>query len=711
MKNKKFSYFILIITFIITITLLVGVAIFSIEKSVDEKISSLHKIGILKLDRKIKLIETTLSLIKNYSNVISSITTNLNQYDEKKISNIFEKHFLHELGIFQLRLLDTNGMELIRYELNDKYQVIKKTTLQDKSDRYYFKDAKNIAVNDIYFSKFDLNKENGKAKIPYKNTTRVIKKIVIDNKFYYIVINYNLTDIFKYSLSALLYDIYLIENNNQINVHLNDKYSFSKQKNSNIFLKDLIHYEDQFITKKKLKDFPYHIVIAIKQSKLESILEDKDTTILKLVIISIVVSLIISFTLLYLLERNLQRLSQKALKILKNEKFIKNNEFIEFQNILDDLELQYLHIQKSDEIISKNVIYSKTDLKGIITEASDAFCSISGYKKDELIGKPHNIIRHSDMEKSLFKDLWKTIKSGRVWNDEIKNRKKDGDFYWVRISISPQYDNNNNIEGYMAIRQDITAQKRVEELMQINREKDKQLFEQSKISQMGEMIGNIAHQWRQPLSTISTIASSVQVHQEMGILDQKEIPKNMKMILDTTEYLSNIINTFRDFLTEKKERKEVILQDRIDIALNIIAPVLKDSGINIYNNIDYENKIKITFVVGVLSEVIIHIINNAKDILIQRDIKYPWIKIELKELQGSVLITIEDNGGGVEEDIISKIFDPYFTTKHKSQGRGLGLHLSYKTVTESLKGKLYVKNSKDDKNYTGAKFFIELPLT
>ena len=111
-------------------------------------------------------------------------------------------------------------------------------------------------------------------------------------------------------------------------------------------------------------------------------------------------------------------------------------------------------------------------------------------------------------------------------------------------------------------------------------------------------------------------------------------------------------------------------------------------------------------VTGELEQVIINIINNSKDILLEKEVENPWVKLELIEEKDKVIITIEDNGGGIPESVLPKIFNPYFTTKHQSQGTGLGLHMSYKIITESLNGKLYVKNAKE-----GAKFFIELPLS
>jgi len=121
-------------------------------------------------------------------------------------------------------------------------------------------------------------------------------------------------------------------------------------------------------------------------------------------------------------------------------------------------------LKKYLNVIDKNIITSSTDLNGIITNASKAFCKISGYTQEELIGKNHNIIRHPDMPKKTFEKLWKRIKTNRTWNGEIKNLKKDGTYYWVDASISTKQNDNGDVIGYTAIRQDITDKKRIEEL-------------------------------------------------------------------------------------------------------------------------------------------------------------------------------------------------------------------------------------------------------
>jgi len=242
------------------------------------------------------------------------------------------------------------------------------------------------------------------------------------------------------------------------------------------------------------------------------------------------------------------------------------------------------------------------------------------------------------------------------------------------------------------------------------KEQEQLIAEQSKMVQMGEMIGNIAHQWRQPLSVISIATSAMQMEKEMEILNDKKFKKYTDSIIKNTEFLSNTIDIFREYIKEKKEFKNVILQDRLSSAINVVEASLQNNHIEFINNINQCKPIKINLIVGELSQVIINIINNAKDILIEKnnekdEIDHMFIKMTLTKTDNEAIITIQDNGGGIPDEIMPKIFDPYFTTKHQSIGTGLGLHMSKEIIEKHLKGKLYAKNNKD-----GAIFFIELPI-
>ncbi len=232
------------------------------------------------------------------------------------------------------------------------------------------------------------------------------------------------------------------------------------------------------------------------------------------------------------------------------------------------------------------------------------------------------------------------------------------------------------------------------------------ILEQSKNAQMGDIIGNIAHQWRQPLSVISTAATGIQIKKQLGMISDDEENSLLESIDKNAQFLSKTIDIFRNYIKEKRETKTVILQTRVNLAISIVEASLKNNNIKIINNINKIDDIQIFIVVGELTQVLINIFNNAKDILSEQNKKDKWIKIDLERRENKAIITIEDNGGGIPDNLISKIFDPYFTTKHQSQGTGLGLYISKDIIEKHLHGKLSVKNSQN-----GAIFKIELPLS
>ncbi|MEA3290221.1 MAG: PAS domain-containing sensor histidine kinase, partial [Campylobacterota bacterium] len=422
-------------------------------------------------------------------------------------------------------------------------------------------------------------------------------------------------------------------------------------KNNTAFIKSIKFYNGKIYktTKIKLSDTA-QLEVAFNITNIHKEHEKFENTIFILVNIFIMVTALVWFV---------------AIKLYLNsiiEQELKEDE------LNRRVEEQTYELNKSLDIISNDVIYSKTDLDGVIIEVSKAFCEISQFTEDELIGKTHAIMKHQDTLPELHDLMWHTIEDNQIWYGKTKNRKKDNTSYTFMMTISPQYDYHNNKIGYMAIRHDITAElelarlnenleQKVKDEVAKNIEKELMLFEQSKMANMGAMIGNIAHQWRQPLSIINTCSTGIQVKQSFNALTNKDIEKFTSTIEQNVNYLSQTIDTFRNFLKEKKELKEVVLQDRIDLALDIAGVSLKDNGITLKNNIEYNNPIKLTLVVGELAEVIINILNNARDILLEKNIEDSWVKLDLETKENTAVISIEDNAGGIPEDILPNIFD------------------------------------------------------
>lgn len=247
--------------------------------------------------------------------------------------------------------------------------------------------------------------------------------------------------------------------------------------------------------------------------------------------------------------------------------------------------------------------------------------------------------------------------------------------------------------------------------VQKNRKKDQQMIQQSRFAALGEMIGNIAHQWRQPLSAINSTASGMKVQLELNLADMKDIDKSYNKIMEYVSFLNQTIEDFREFFKEDKESSIFSVNDVIKKAVSITSATYKDNMIEL--TLDLEEKIfSTTGFPNELSQVFLNILNNARDALIQNKIQDKKVYVRTYNLNEEICIEFYDNGLGIKEEIIDKIFDPYFTTKHQSQGTGIGLYMSKEIVEKHMNGKISVQNVHKDFNdteYNGAMFKVILP--
>lgn len=237
-----------------------------------------------------------------------------------------------------------------------------------------------------------------------------------------------------------------------------------------------------------------------------------------------------------------------------------------------------------------------------------------------------------------------------------------------------------------------------------------QKVQHSKMQTLSEMISNIAHQWRQPLSVISTTTGNIKVKSDLNLLDKKTIDDFCATIEHSTEYLSKTINDFREFAKGDKEKTLFNLTKEIEECLKLERSVA--------NNVDFvkqlNNDIMLYNYANELLQVLVNIINNAIDALDQNAIQEPMIFLTTYRDKHNAYIKIFDNAGGISPEILPKVFEPYYTTKHQSRGTGLGLYIVHKIVTESLNGQIraqtinYVHN---EKRFQGAEFKITLPMT
>jgi signal transduction histidine kinase len=254
--------------------------------------------------------------------------------------------------------------------------------------------------------------------------------------------------------------------------------------------------------------------------------------------------------------------------------------------------------------------------------------------------------------------------------------------------------------------------KKIQLEIEKNEEKNRILIQQSRMASMGEMLENIAHQWRQPLSTISVAASGMEVKKEFSTLSDEEFYDSINHIKNATLYLSNTIEDFRSFFSKEKEVSKMNPAKAIEKSLELMGNTFMQNRINLIRNMD--DSMEILSLENELIQVIMNILVNAKDALRPIINIEKYLLIDVYQQDNNLIINIQDNAGGIEDDIIDKIFEPYFTTKHKSVGTGIGLYMSKLLVEKHLKGTLSAKNKEFpymDKTYKGALFEIILPIS
>jgi signal transduction histidine kinase len=236
-----------------------------------------------------------------------------------------------------------------------------------------------------------------------------------------------------------------------------------------------------------------------------------------------------------------------------------------------------------------------------------------------------------------------------------------------------------------------------------NRQKDNMLLQQSKLAIMGEMISMIAHQWRQPLSTINMIVQSLIFKSTLGELKPNEMEKELNDVKDISLEMNSTIDDFKNFFKPTKERVVVSIKECIDDSIRLISALLKNNNIDV--SIECKEEIRAEIFDREFKQVVINVLNNAKDALLENNQdNNRKIYIDISKNSTNAIITIEDNAGGIPSEILDKVFDPYFSTKSKN-GTGLGLYMSKIIIDEHLEGNLSVKNSDN-----GAIFKIIIPI-
>ena len=368
-----------------------------------------------------------------------------------------------------------------------------------------------------------------------------------------------------------------------------------------------------------------------------------------------------------------------------------------------------------------------TDHRGHITYVNDKFRDVSKYSLAELIGQTHRLVNSGHHPREFFEEMWHTISNGHVWLGEIKNRAKDGDFYWVYTTIVPFLDKAGYPYQYVAIHNDITERKRAE-LCLMQQAKDLEqafcelqqaqtrLVQTEKMSSLGQLVAGVAHEINNPVSFIYGNVKPATRYADslVGLLRQYQThcpnpPEDIAEALEELDFdfitddllnllasmklgaerIRQIVSSLRTFSRkDEADKKSVDIHQGLDSTLLILAHHLKAQqnrgAIEVVKC--YGHSLPVTCYAGQLNQVFMNVLGNAIDALAEAS--HPQLTISTESVDDQVIVKISDNGSGMPEEVRSQIFNPFFTTKPIGKGTGMGLSISYQIVTERHGGSI-----------------------
>ncbi len=312
---------------------------------------------------------------------------------------------------------------------------------------------------------------------------------------------------------------------------------------------------------------------------------------------------------------------------------------------------------------------------------------------------------HPDDKEKVLKQIDYTQRTNRTLKFEYRLLLDGEKIKYVESTSRRKLGTDGKISLIIGTILDITSLKTLEFE---KRQQENLLAQQSKMAAMGEMLENIAHQWRQPLSLISTCSSSIKLHKEMDMLRDDFLYEYINKITEASQYLSKTIDDFRNFFSSDKKVLEFDIKDMVEKCLLILSSKMDNREVEVIYN---TTSVQVKSLESELIQVVMNLIKNAIDVVENQKGK-KLIFIDIFDERNLATIKIRDNGGGIDESIMERVFEPYFTTKHKAQGTGIGLYMSLEIMTKHIKGDMKVRNVEycyEEEDCKGAEFIIYLP--
>ncbi len=343
--------------------------------------------------------------------------------------------------------------------------------------------------------------------------------------------------------------------------------------------------------------------------------------------------------------------------------------------------------------------------------------SLLGFPKEEIIGQMIEIFSSTEEDSDEFgKEAYSLLTEGRSFVRERRLKRKDGSLLWCHVA-GKLVDVSAPAKGSIWIFGDISERKDFEQKLKLlnqnlaqqvqnevtkNREKDHLLIQQSRHAAMGEMIGNIAHQWRQPLNTLGLLLANIKDAHDFGEMDDKFINDATETGYGLIQKMSSTIDDFRNFFRPNREKTLFSVNKAAREALSMVDASFRHNHIEVI--FDAGEDIIVPGFPGEYSQVVLNLLSNARDAILSRNIPAGVVRIVINRVARNAVLMVSDNGGGVPQNILGKIFDPYFTTREK--GTGIGLYMSKMIIENNMSGRIDVRNGE-----AGAEFSVITPLS
>ncbi len=613
--------------------------------------------------------------------------------------------------IMQLRLINKLGMEKIRVDrvsAEEQASIIPDAQLQNKSSRYYVQEFLKLPKGVISYSELDLNVEHHKVEIPFVPTVRIGMPIYIGKDVAgIVVINYRMDDWLRELATIPLENFYLIDSEGYFIIHPKDEYQWSR------YIKKPLQKEEYFKGYKFHSTYNKNLTVnknlfiksihLFKNQKMLAIYEPKVPLNQYLFLKFFEISLYLLCAVFFILVPTTLLIRAFIIKLTEEKEYnltIINNTF--------------------DAMFVINKL-------GIIQQVNLAAQTLFKYQESELVGKninmlipePHHSLHNGYLRD--YKDDGKSIVLG--YDRELFAIDKFEDKIIISLSVT-KIVQNNEIYFIGSIR-DLSELKKAQDQQ---REQEMYLLQQSKLAALGEMLTAIAHQWRQPLNAIGLITQDLLSANKYNELNDDYLEKSSTSIMEQLKLLSDTIDEFRNFFSNNNEAQYFNVRESIEqirtfywaqfksSAVHLCVTCKNAKGIQLFCSKENEENKKLFDIYSLPSElkqVLLNLIANAKDAiegLDDADEYQRTITIELIAKEEQIEIEIFDNAGGIDETIIERIFEPYYTTKE--MGTGLGLFIVKTLIDKHLHGNIICKNCDNHYNevsYKGTRFSISLP--